>query len=38
MSRVGLAFRLWWCRKNGIDPLTAEPKERHYKLRGWTRP
>ncbi len=35
---VGLAFHLWWCRKHGIDPLTAEPKERYYELRGWGRP
>jgi hypothetical protein len=35
---VGLAFHLWWCRKHGIDPLTAEPRERYYELRGWRRP
>ncbi len=35
---VGLAFHLWWCRRHGIDPLTAEPKERYYELRGWGRP
>jgi hypothetical protein len=32
---VGLAFHLWWCKKHGINPLTAEPKERYYELRGW---
>ena len=35
---VGLAFHFWWCRKHGIDPLTAEPKEKYYELRGWGRP
>ena len=32
---VGLGFRLWWCRKHGTDPLTAEPRERYHELRGW---
>lgn len=35
---VGLAFHFWWCRKHGIDPITAEPKEKYYELRGWGRP
>ncbi len=35
---IGLAFHLWWCKKHGIDPLTAEPKERYYELRGWDEP
>ena len=34
---AGLAFHLWWCREHGIDPLTAEPKEKYYELRGWGR-
>jgi hypothetical protein len=34
---VGATFHLWWCRKHGIDPLTAEPRERYYQLRGWSR-
>lgn len=33
---VGASFHLWWCRKHGIDPLTAEPRERYRQLRGWT--
>lgn len=33
---VGATFHVWWCRKNGINPLTAEPKDRYYRLRGWT--
>jgi hypothetical protein len=35
---VGLMVRLWWCRKHGIDPLTAEPKDRYYELRVWSSP
>ena len=32
---LGLAFHLWWCKKHGINPLTAEPKERYYELKDW---
>ena len=32
----GTSFHVWWCRKHGINPLTAEPKDKYYKLRGWT--
>lgn len=35
---IGMAFHMWWCGKHGIDPLTAEPKERYYELRGWGKP
>lgn len=35
---LGLAFHLWWCKKHSIDPLTAEPKDKYYKLRGWDNP
>jgi hypothetical protein len=24
-----------WCAHNGINPLSAEPKERYYRLRSW---
>lgn len=34
---LGFVFHLWWCRRNGINPLTAEPKDRYYELRGWSR-
>ena len=27
----------WWLPKHGIHPLTAEPKDKYYALRGWTR-
>jgi hypothetical protein len=32
----GLAFHFRWRRKNGIHPLTAEPRDRYYQLRGWS--
>jgi hypothetical protein len=35
---IGLLLHVWWCRKHGIDPLTAEPKDRYYELRGWEGP
>jgi hypothetical protein len=35
MLAIGLTFHMWWTRKNGIHPLTAEPRERYYQLRGW---
>lgn len=36
LPMTGTAFHLWWCARNGIDPLTAEPRDRYYELRGWT--
>lgn len=35
---VGLAFHFWWCRKHGIDPLSAKSKEHYDELRGWEWP
>lgn len=32
---VGAGFHTWWCRKHGINPLTAEPRDRYMQLRGW---
>lgn len=36
---LGAAFVLvihaWWLPRNGIHPLTGEPRERYYQLRGW---
>lgn len=32
---AGATFHFIWCRKNGIDPVTAEPRRRYYELRGW---
>ena len=25
----------WWLPRHGIHPLTGEPKEKYYALRGW---
>lgn len=39
---VGCVFVLivhgWWLPRHGINPWTAEPRERYYKLRGWKLP
>ncbi|HXE89636.1 MAG TPA: hypothetical protein VNK82_01595 [Terriglobales bacterium] len=35
MAAIGLSVHFWWTRKHGIHPLTAEPKEKYYALRGW---
>ncbi len=32
---AGLTFHLVWTRRHGIHPLTAEPRDRYYALRGW---
>ena len=32
---MGIAFHMWWCRTNGIDPVHATPRKRYYELRGW---
>lgn len=32
------AFHLTWCCKNGIHPVTAEPRERYEELRHHSRP
>ncbi len=33
---VALIIHFWWLPKQGIDPFTAEPREKYYALRGWT--
>lgn len=38
LGAMGLLFVVvhgWWLPKQGIHPITAEPKDRYYKLRGW---
>jgi hypothetical protein len=35
MGAFGSTVHLWWTRKHGIHPLTAEPREKYYALRGW---
>lgn len=34
---IGTTFHIIWCARNGINPLTAEPRDRYLELRGWTR-
>lgn len=38
LGAIGAGFHFWWCRKNGIDPITAMPRRRYYELRGWRWP
>lgn len=35
---LGIVVHITWCRANKIHPLTAEPKDRYYELRGWGEP
>jgi hypothetical protein len=35
MGVLGITVHLWWTRKHNIHPLTAEPREKYYALRGW---
>ena len=35
---VVLIIHGWWLPKQGINGLTAEPKEKYYELRGWKLP
>lgn len=37
-ASLGAGFHVWWCRRNGIDPIRALPRRRYYELRGWTWP
>ena len=32
---LGFTVHILWCRKHGIHPLTAEPRDKYYALRGW---
>ncbi|WP_439659419.1 hypothetical protein ACSHWB_44750 [Lentzea sp. HUAS TT2] len=33
---AGATFHVMWCVRHQINPLTAEPRERYYRLRGWS--
>src|SRR5262245_40663388 len=33
---AGLTVHFVWCRRHDIDPWRAEPRDRYYRLRGWT--
>jgi hypothetical protein len=35
MAMAGASFHFWWCWRNNIHPLTAEPYDRYLQLRGW---
>jgi hypothetical protein len=35
IATLGLTAHFVILRKHGIDPWTAEPKEKYYALRGW---
>jgi hypothetical protein len=35
---VGMVGHFAWCFRHGIHPLTAEPRDRYYALRGWSLP
>ena len=35
MTLFALVIHLWWLPKKGINPWTAEPKDKYYQLRGW---
>lgn len=37
LPAVGAGFHFWWCRRHGINPLTAEPRDEYRRLRGWQR-
>src|SRR2546423_392642 len=32
---VAAVIHGWWLPKHGINPLTAEPRDKYYALRGW---
>ena len=33
LPAVGATFHVSWCLRNGINPLTAEPRDRYEELR-----
>jgi hypothetical protein len=32
---IGASFHFAWCRTHHINPITTEPRDRYYQLRGW---
>ncbi|MEM1247994.1 MAG: hypothetical protein AAGA81_25130 [Acidobacteriota bacterium] len=34
---AGALFHVIWCRRHGIHPIDATPRDRYYELRGWTK-
>jgi hypothetical protein len=37
MAAIGLTGHFVYLRRHGIDPWTAEPRDKYHALRGWTR-
>jgi hypothetical protein len=37
LSALSSTSSVQWCLRHGIKPLTAEPKDEYYRLRGWER-
>lgn len=37
MLAAVLVIHLWWLPKHGINGWTGEPREKYYKLRGWSK-
>lgn len=35
---LGALAHVWWCSKQGINPLTAHPRRKYYELRRWRWP
>lgn len=33
LPAVGATFHVIWCRRHGINPLTAQPRDRYLQLR-----
>ena len=38
LGAMGSTFHVFWCRRNGIDPIRATPARKYYELRGWAWP
>ncbi len=32
---ISVSLHVWWTVRHGINPWTAEPKDKYYALRGW---
>lgn len=35
LTALGSGIHFWWCHKHGIHPLSAQPRDKYYALRGW---
>ena len=38
MTALVILIHVWWLPRKGINGWTAEPREKHYALRGWKWP